>query len=63
VISSQEEEIFWVFDFIGEEETDGFEGLFATINVISKEEVIRIRRIAAIVKQTEKIIVLAMDIT
>ena len=35
MVSSQEEEIFWVLDLIGEEQSDSFQRLFTSINIIS----------------------------
>jgi hypothetical protein len=35
VVSSQNEEVFRVLDLVSEEETDGFERLFASIYIIS----------------------------
>ena len=40
VISSEDEEVFRVLDFVCKEKTDGFERLFAAIHVIAQEEVI-----------------------
>jgi len=35
VISSQNEEIFWIFYLVGEKKTNGFETLFSAINIVS----------------------------
>ena len=40
VVSSEDEEVFGVLDFVGEEEADYFDGLFASIDVVSEEEVV-----------------------
>ena len=37
VIASQKKEIFWVFDFVGQEKTDRLQALLATINVVAEE--------------------------
>lgn len=35
MVASEKEEIFWIFDLVGQEETYGFQGLFTTVDVIS----------------------------
>ncbi len=40
VVSAQKEKVFWIFDFIGEEEADGLERLFASVHVVSEKEVV-----------------------
>ena len=35
VIASQQKEVFGIFDFIGKQKNDRFNGLFAPIDVIS----------------------------
>jgi len=40
VVSSEDEEVFGVLDFVGEEEADYFDGLFASVDVVSEEEVV-----------------------
>jgi len=37
VVSAEDEEIFGVFDLVGEEEGDYFEGLFAAVYVVAEE--------------------------
>jgi len=40
MISAEDEEIFGVFDLVGQKQADGFQGLFASIYVIAEEEVV-----------------------
>lgn len=35
VVSSQQEEVLWVFDLVGQQEADGLEGHLSTIDVVS----------------------------
>jgi hypothetical protein len=35
VVASQDEEVFWVFDLVSEEEADGLQRLLATVNVVT----------------------------
>jgi hypothetical protein len=63
VVTTKEEEVFREFDFVREKETDSFKRLFATINVITKEQIVGLRRKSAILKHAEQIVVLAVSIT
>jgi hypothetical protein len=40
VVSAEDKEVFWVFDFVCEEEAYYFDGLFASVHVVTEEEVI-----------------------
>jgi hypothetical protein len=63
MITAQEKEILRVFDLIGKQETDGLKRLFPSIDIVSKEKIVRFRREPPIFKQAQEIIELAMDIT
>jgi len=53
VVPSQDEEIFRVLDLVCEEETNGLQGLFASIDIVPKKEVVCLGREAAIFKESE----------
>lgn len=53
VVASQDEEVFGVFDLVGEEEADCLKGLFSPVDVVTKEEVVCFWREAAILEQSE----------
>jgi hypothetical protein len=63
VVTSQDKEVFWVFDLVCEEEADGLEGLFASVYIVAKEEVVCLWGEAAVFKQSEEVIILTMDVT
>ena len=63
VVSSEEEEVFWVLDLVSKEEADGLQALFSSVNIISKEEIIWLRWETSVFKNSEQIIILPMDIT
>lgn len=63
VVPTEDEEIFGVLDLVCEEKADGFEGLLATVNVVSEEKVVGFWREATVFKEAQKIVVLAVDIT
>jgi len=63
VVASQEEEILWVLCLVCKQQDDGLQALLATIDVVTKEEVIALRRKPTILEKTKEVVVLAMDIT
>lgn len=63
VVTAEDEEVLGILDLIGEEQADGLEGLLATVDVVTEEEVVGLGGEAAVLEETEKIIVLAVDIT
>ena len=63
VISSKKEEILWVLNLVGKEQADGLYALFSSINIISQEEIIALRRVPSELKEPQQVIVLSMDIT
>lgn len=63
VIAAQDEEVLGVLDLVGEEQADSLERLLASIDIIAKEEVVRLRWEATVLEQTQQVIVLAVDVT
>lgn len=63
MVSSQEEEVLWVFNLVTEEEEDGLETLFASVDVIPEEKIIGGRREAAHLKQPDEVRILPMHVT
>ena len=64
VVSSQQEEVIRVLNFICHQETNCFNTLFASVDVVSdKEKLLVIMRIAGDVKKSEKVEKLTMYIT
>jgi len=63
VIAAEDEKVFGIFDLVGEQEADGFERLFTTIDVVTKEEIVGFWGESAIFEKSKEIVVLSMDIT
>ena len=63
VVAPEQEKVFWVLDLVGEEEADGLEGLFASVYVVTQEQVVGLGREAAILKKPQQVIVLPMYVT
>ena len=63
VVTPQHEKSFRVVDLVGIQKKDTLNGKQSTINVIAKEEVLNVFRIATHFKELQKIIKLTMNIS
>ena len=62
MVPPQHEEILGIFNFVRQEETDGFQRLLAAIDVIAEEDVVGFGGEPSIFEQTEEVVVLAVDV-
>jgi hypothetical protein len=63
MVSAKNEEVLGIFNFVGKQKADCLQALFSSVDVVSKEQVVGFRRETAILKQTEQVVVLAVNIT
>lgn len=63
MITSQEEEIFRIFDFVSKEQANDLQVLLASINIVSKEEIVWFWRESSNFKYSEQINILSMDVS
>lgn len=63
VISSQQKEVLRIFDFVCEQQTDRLQALLASINVVTKEQVVSLRWKPSVLEESQQICVLPMDVT
>ena len=63
MVSSQDRQSLRVSNFQCNEKRDGLDGVISTIDVVSHEEVVGLRRLAADLKELAKIMELPVDIT
>jgi hypothetical protein len=63
VVAAQYEEILGVLDLVCEQQADCLQRLFASVYIVAKEEVICFRWKAAIFEETQKIIILTVNVT
>lgn len=63
MVSSQQKEIFWVFDLVRQQQADGLQGLLASVYIVAEEQVVALWWEATIFKKPEQVIVLPVDIT
>ena len=63
VVAAQDEEVLGVLDLVGQEKADGLEGLLATVDIVTEEEVVGLRWEATVLEETEEVVVLAVNVT
>jgi hypothetical protein len=63
MVSSQDEEVFGVFDLVRKKQTDRLERLFTSVYVVAEEEIVCFWREATILEESEEVIVLTVDVT
>ena len=63
MIPAQQEEVFRVLDLVGQEQTDGLQGLAPSVHIVSQEQVIRLRGKSPTLKQPDEVKVLPMYIS
>ena len=62
MVTSKDEEIFWVLDLVGKKKADCLQRLLPSVDVISKEQVVGFWWETTVFEEPKKVIVLAMDI-
>lgn len=62
VVAPEEEEVVREFDLVGEEEAYRLDAVLPPVDVVAKEEVVRLRREATAFEQPEKVCELAMHV-
>lgn len=62
MVATQNEEVLGVLDLVGQEKADGLERLLATVDVVTKEQVVCLWGKAAVFEQAEEVIVLTVDV-
>lgn len=63
VVTTKDEKVLRVLDLVCKQEADRLERLLASIYVIAEEEVVGLWWESSILEETEKIVVLSVDIT
>jgi hypothetical protein len=63
MVSSKNEEVFWVLDLVGQEQADSLEWLLASIYVVAQKEVIGFGRESTVFEKAKEIVVLAVNVT
>jgi hypothetical protein len=63
VVSSENEEVLRVLDLVSQEQAYRLQALLSSINIVSQKEIVGIRWETSVLKQSQQIVVLPMDIT
>ena len=63
MVSSEDIDLFRVFDFKGKEETDGLYSLSSAIDIVSEEEIVGLWWEPSVFEQSEHVVVLSMDVS
>lgn len=53
VVAPEQEKVLWIFDLVGQQKADGFQGLFPSVHVVTEEKVVCFWGEAAVLKQPE----------
>lgn len=62
MIAAQQKEVFWVFYFVSQQQTDRFQTLLSAVDIVAEEQVVALGRIAAIFEQTQKVVKLSVNV-
>ena len=63
MISSEQKEVLRVLDLVSQQEAHSLQRLLSSVDIVTQEEVVGIRREASILKEPQQVVVLTMDIT
>lgn len=63
VVSAQDKEVLGVFDLVCQQQANGLERLLATVHVVTKEQVVCLRREATVFEETQQVVILSVDVT
>lgn len=63
MVTAEDEKVLWVLDLVGEEKADGFKGLLSSVDVVTEEEVVGFRWESSVLEESQKIVVLSVNIT
>ena len=63
MIAAQQEEVLRVLNLVAQQQADCLDGLLASIDVVSQEQVVGLGRKATVFKYAQKIVILTMNVT
>ncbi len=62
VISSQQKEVLGILDLVAEQQANCFDRLLSTVDVVTQEQVVGLRREATVLEDSQQVVVLAVNI-
>ena len=63
VVTSEQEEVLWIFDFVAKEQGHSLNRLLASIDIVSKEQIVGLWWETAVFENPQEIVVLSMHVT
>lgn len=63
MVSSQDEKVFRVLDFIRQKQADSLKRLLASVDIVTKEKIIGFGGETTVLKETQQVVILSMDVT
>eukprot|EP00421_Protoceratium_reticulatum_P003958 CAMPEP_0168370454 /NCGR_PEP_ID=MMETSP0228-20121227/7273_1 /TAXON_ID=133427 /ORGANISM="Protoceratium reticulatum, Strain CCCM 535 (=CCMP 1889)" /LENGTH=173 /DNA_ID=CAMNT_0008383329 /DNA_START=607 /DNA_END=1128 /DNA_ORIENTATION=+ len=62
VVAAEKEEVLRELELVRKEQRDGLQALLATVHVVAQEQVVALRREAAVLEEPEQVVVLAVHV-
>lgn len=62
MVAAEYEKVLGILDFVRHEKTYGLEGLLAAVDVVAKEEIVRLGWEATVFEKSEEVIILAVNV-
>ena len=63
MVAPEKEEVFWVLDFVCEEEAYRLQRLLASVHVVPQKQVVGLGREPTVLKQPQQVVKLPVDVT
>lgn len=63
MVAAQQKEILRILDLVCEQQANRFQRLFPTIDIVAQKQIIGLWREAAVLEQSQEIIVLAVNVS
>ena len=63
MVSTKQEKVFWIFDFVGQQQADGFQRLLPSVDIISEKQIVAFRWKSTVFEQSQKIVILSVNIS
>lgn len=63
MVSTQNKEVLGVLDLVCQQQTDGLQRLFASVDIVAEKEVVGLWWEAAVLKQPQQVVVLPVDVS
>ncbi len=62
MVPAQQEEVLGVLDLVGQQQADGLQRLLPSVHIIAQEQIVSLRREAAVLEEPQQVRVLAVDV-